>query len=68
MELVNKVFRQAYTHKFACDHETLERVVPHSGFARAERAQFGVSLANELAIGFAARAHDSLYVERIQTV
>jgi predicted SAM-dependent methyltransferase len=66
MELVNEVFRQAYTHKFAYDHETLERVLLHTGFARAERAQFGVSLAQDLAIDFADRAHESLYVEGIK--
>jgi len=66
MELINEVFRQAYTHKFAYDHETLERVLLHSGFARTERSRFGVSLDPELAIDFADRAHESLYIEGVK--
>ena len=68
MELVNEVFRQAYTHKFAFDAETLERVLLRAGFARATTAQFGQSLDPELAIDFADRAHESLYVEGVKAL
>ena len=66
MELINEIFRQAYTHKFAFDDETLVHLLLHCGFAHASRAEFGRSLDPELAIDFADRAHESLYVEGVK--
>lgn len=66
MELINEVFRQAYSHKFAWDHDTFDRVLRHVGFASVHRAQFGQSLDPALAIDFADRAHESLYVEAVK--
>ena len=66
MELVNEVFRQAYTHKFSYDYETVERLLTDVGFARIVRQEFGKSLNPELAIDLEGRAHESLYVEGVK--
>lgn len=66
MELVNEVFRQAYTHKFAYDAETVEQLLKDAGFARSIHQAYGRSVAPELAIDFAEREHESLYVEGIK--
>ncbi len=66
MELINEVFRQAYTHKFAYDAETLRQVLHDAGFARTIHQDFGRSELPELTIDLPARAHESLYVEGIK--
>jgi len=66
MELVNEVFRQAYTHKFAYDHETVERLLADVGFGQIVHQEFGKSLDPELAIDLKDRAHESLYVEGVK--
>ncbi len=66
MELVNEVFRQAYTHKFAYDAETLIQVLRDAQFRTVEQQQFGSSFHPELAIDLESRAHESLYVEAVK--
>ncbi len=66
MELINEVFRQAYTHKFAYDHETMVAILLQAGFARAQPSAFGSTLSPGLAIDFADRAHESLYAEGVK--
>lgn len=63
MELVNLLFRQMGEHQFAYDHETLASVLAEAGFVNIERAEFGRSRLEGLAIDNPSRAHESLYVE-----
>ncbi len=63
MELVNEVFRQAYTHKFAYDAATLIQVMHDAGFSQVKEQAFGRSLNPRLVIDLESRAHESLYVE-----
>lgn len=65
MELVNEVFRQSFTHKFAYDYETLERLLLDAGFSRVQRQEFGRSLEPDLLLDLPSRAHESLYVEAV---
>lgn len=66
MELINEVFRQAYTHKFAYDAETLRQLLLDAGFTRSVHQEFGRSELPEVALDLPARAHESLYVEGIK--
>jgi hypothetical protein len=63
MELVNEIFRQAYTHKFAYDAETLVLLLERHGFENAAQTDYGKSREPDICIDFEDRAHESLYVE-----
>jgi len=63
MELINAVFRQGGEHKYAYDGETLMRSLREAGFAKVERASFGVSVDPAMAPDTPERLTESLYVE-----
>ncbi len=66
MELVNEIFRQAGTHKFAYDAETLIRLLQDAGFSRVQQQSYGQSFDERLRIDLADREHESLYVEAVK--
>lgn len=66
MELINKIFRQNYEHRFAYDFETLKHCLANAGFKNIIKQDFNKSLNPELSIDMPIRASESLYVEAIK--
>jgi len=63
MEVINEVFRQAYEHKYAYDHETIEFLLKRYGFGQVIHQRFNQSLIPELRLDQPERASESLYIE-----
>jgi predicted SAM-dependent methyltransferase len=66
MQFINFMFRQDYEHKYAYDAETMIRLLEETGFSKAVRQSFGISLDPEMAPDRKDRSGESLYVEAIK--
>lgn len=66
MELINEVFRQGYTHKYAYDYQTLQFLLLKYGFSTVTRQEFGNTMMEDPCLDEPTRRTESLYVEAVK--